>query len=126
MAQGVRGLSKIAVGQILKENPTISTLEELCAFWGINIEEIPEDLKKYTTMRINRNITKLRVKLKNEMLAAHEFKQHEMLYKLIASDDEIKRLKAGEKTQVVNNNNMKPTIQVKSDDPDILNKLTEL
>jgi len=106
----------------LVRNPTISSLEELLAVKGINKEDVdPQELEAARVM-IERNRIRLQVLLKQSLYLKQDNKSKEMLYKMICDTDELKRF--GIKDGGDSSKNM--TIEIKSADPDILDKVKDL
>lgn len=116
-------MSKRMVKEQLILTPTISSIDEFLAIKGFKREEVnPEDLKAAEEL-IYRNRLRLQVILKQELYSKTDLKSREQLYKMICDPSELQRfgIKANE-----TNVNVTPTIEIKSADPDITEKLKNL
>lgn len=120
---GRKTLNDRNVKAILLENPTISSLDELCAVWGCVKDELEEEDAAYAQMMIDRNILRMKVLLKNSLYKQNTRASHETLFKLIGNDDDLKRFGINTKSSVTT---IAPVIEIKSADPDILDKLKNL
>ena len=119
--------SKLKVRQVkecLMREPTISSIEEMCAVLNVDINRIPEEDYKAAAWLIERNRLRLQVSLKNELYRKTDQKAKELLYKMICSPDDLKRW--GVRLEGSTTNNITPTIVLKSEDPDILDKVKQL
>lgn len=114
-------LAKRTVREVLSLNPTITTLDELLAVKAIRREDVPQEDLDFASMLIERNRLRQQVMLKQELYRKTDNKSKEMLYKMICDAEELKRF--GIQSKEVGKN---MTIQIKSADPDILDKLKEL
>lgn len=111
------------VKECLVRNPVISSVEEMCAVLNVDMDKVnPSDLEAAKKV-IERNRLRLQVNLKTELYAGNQ-KSKELLYKMVCLPDELPRF--GIKAEGSTTNNITPTIVVKSDDPDILDKIQKL
>lgn len=112
------------VKECLVKEPVISSLEEMCAVLNVDIYKLtPSEIEEARRI-IERNKLRLQVNLKRELYAKSDQKSKEVLYKMICDVEELKRW--GIKTYADTTNNITPTIVLKSDDPDILDKVKQL
>ena len=112
------------VKELLMREPVISSVEEVCAVLNVDMEKCDPDEIATARKIIERNKLRLQVNLKRDLYAKSDQKSKETLYKMICDLDELKRW--GIKTDGGTTNNITPTIVVKSDDPDILDKVRQL
>lgn len=105
----------------LQHYPSITTLEEMCAILNIDIKALPKADFDNATWLIERNRLRTVVALKEKLRASSKTEQ---LYKMICDESELKRwgVKIGDQTTV----NTGHTIEIKSADPDIIDKIKEL
>lgn len=116
-------LKDMKIKQILLNNPTVTSFEELVAILDMPLDDISEETRKRAEYFINRNRLRLQVALKQELYTKQDNKSREQLYKMICSEDELKRF--GLKT-ADQNININPEITIKSSDPEMLDKLNNL
>lgn len=112
------------VKECLVKEPVISSVEEMCAVLNVDIDKCDPEEIKVARKIIERNKLRLQVNLKRDLYAKSDNKSKETLYKMICDLEELKRW--GIKSSVETTNNITPTIVVKSDDPDILDKVKKL
>lgn len=112
------------VKECLLREPTISSLEEMCAVLNVDRSKLHKDEVDAAVKLIERNRLRMCVQLKNELYRKNDQKAKELLYKMICDVDELKRW--GVKTEGNTTNNINPTIVVKSEDPNILDKVQKL
>ena len=112
------------VKECLVREPVISSVEEMCAVLNVDIDRCdPKEIEAARKI-IERNKLRLQVNLKRDLYAKSDNKSKETLYKMICDVEELRRW--GVKTDAGTTNNINPTIVVKSDDPDILDKIKQL
>lgn len=104
-------------------NPTITTVEELCAMMGVHIEQVKKSEIEHAKYLIERNRLRLQVTFKQQLYKSKNQKDRELLYKLMANGEELQNL--GINTKEVNVNST-PTIEIKCADPDIISKIKAL
>jgi hypothetical protein len=73
-------------------------------------------------VQIERNRLRLQVQLKQELYSKNDQKSKELLYKMICDTNELKRF--GVKESGSDSKSM--TIEIKSADPDVIDKVKEL
>lgn len=111
------------VKEELARNPTISSLEEMLAVKGIDAKDVdPKELEAAKVM-IERNRIRLQVLLKQSLYLKQDNKSKEILYKMICDPEELKRFGIKDKDLDVTKN---MTIEIKSADPDIIDKVKDL
>lgn len=122
--KGVKTLRDRVIRKILQENPTVTSLEEMCAIWDCEVSTLDDDDREYAEKMINRNILRLKVLLKQALYAANNRQAQETLYRLIGDDDDLKRLGSNVNTKITQNG--KTIIEIKSASPETQNKLKNL
>ena len=111
------------VKEELARNPTISSLEEMLAVKGIDAEDVdPKELEAAKVM-IERNRIRLQVLLKQSLYLKQDNKSKEILYKMICDPEELKRFGIKDKDLDITKS---MTIEIKSADPDIIDKVKGL
>lgn len=103
-------------------NPTISTLDELLAIKGIERKNVSKEELDAAEVVIERNRLRLQVALKQELYQKTDNKSKELLYKMICDTNELKRF--GVKEAEGDKKSM--TIEIKSADPSVIDKVKEL
>lgn len=103
-------------------NPTISTLDELLAIKGIERKNVSKEELDAAEVMIERNRLRLQVTLKQELYQKADNKSKELLYKMICDTNELKRF--GVKEAEGDKKSM--TIEIKSADPSVIDKVKEL
>lgn len=103
-------------------NPTISTLDELLALKGIERKNVSKEELEAAEVMIERNRLRLQVALKQELYMKNDNKSKELLYKMICDTNELKRF--GVKDGGEDKKSM--TIEIKSADPEVVDKVKEL
>lgn len=114
-------LKKRAVKECLLHYPSITNLEEMCAVLNIDKESISKEDYETATWLIERNRLRLQVRLKEVLMKKNKVEQ---VYKMICDESELKRW--GVKVSDVTNFNANPVIEIKSSDPDIIDKIKSL
>lgn len=122
--KGVKTLSDRIIRKILQENPTVTSLEEMCAIWDCEVSTLDDDDREYAEKMINRNILRLKVLLKQALYAANNRQAQETLYRLIGNEDDLKRLGSNVNTKITQNG--KTVIEIKSASPETQEKLKNL
>lgn len=115
-------LKSRVVKEELLRNPTISSLDELLALKGIERKNVKQEELDAAEVLIERNKLRMQVQLKQELYRKKDLKSKELLYKMICDPDELKRWginKEGDSRKSM-------TIQIKSADPDIVDKVKDL
>lgn len=112
------------VKELLTREPVISSVEEVCAVLNVDMDKCDPNEIAAARKVVERNKLRLQVNLKRDLYAKSDQKSKETLYKMICDLDELKRW--GIKSSVETTNNINPTIVVKSDDPDIIDKVKQL
>lgn len=112
------------VKELLTREPVISSVEEVCAVLNVDLDKCDPNEIAAARKVVERNKLRLQVNLKRDLYAKSDQKSKETLYKMICDLDELKRW--GIKSSVETTNNISPTIVVKSDDPDIIDKVKQL
>lgn len=102
--------------------PTISTLDELLALKGIERKNVSQKELDDAEVMIERNRLRLQVSLKEELFRKKDNKSKEVLYKMICDTTELKRF--GVKGEDGDKKSM--TIEIKSADPEVIDKVKEL
>lgn len=129
--QGIANLTESKILELIKEYPYINSFEELCEVRGCLPESISDEMREYAEKKLRFNIAKRKMELRKKLSEVIAAKGNESnikalitLYQLIASDDELRRLGVGNlgKKEISKKNE----ITIKSADPDMLNKLSEL
>lgn len=103
-------------------NPTISTLDELLALKGIERRNVSKEELEAAEIMIERNRLRMQVALKQELYMKKDNKSKELLYKMICDNSELKRF--GVRSEDGDKKSM--TIEIKSADPDVVDKVKEL
>lgn len=112
------------VKECLVREPVISSVEEMCAVLNVDMERCSQTELDAARKIIERNRLRLQVSLKRDLYRKDDQKSKEVLYKMVCDMDELKRW--GVKMDGNTTNNITPTIVVKSDDPDIIDKVKQL
>ena len=107
----------------IEKNPTIVSFIELCAIKSINPEKVPSDIKLFANQLIAMNITRMKTKIKNQLLQQGTKNSLEMLYKLLGNESELSRLQGRIDQDPTDD---KPVIQITTKDDDMQNKLDQL
>lgn len=111
------------VKEALVQYPTISTIDELLALKGIEKKNVSQAELDAAQVMIERNRLRLQVSLKEELYRKQDNKSKEVLYKMICDPGELKRFGVkGEDGEMGKN----MTIEIKSADPTVIDKLKEL
>lgn len=110
------------VKETLVMYPTISTLDELLAIKGIERKNVAQAELDAAEVMIERNRLRLQVTLKQELNKKSDNKSKELLYKMICDKSELKRF--GVKESGSDSKSM--TIEIKSADPNMIDKVKEL
>lgn len=116
-------LSPRMVKEILAQNPTISTIEELCAVKNCFTTDVPKDNLEEAKKLVERNRLRMTVILKQDLYCRNDQKSKELLYRMMCTDEEIQRFGVKSKESVTNIN---PVIEIKSADPNIIDKLNNI
>lgn len=111
------------VKEALVQYPTISSLDELLALKGIERKNVTQAELDAAEVMIERNRLRLQVSLKEELYRKQDNKSKEVLYKMICDPGELKRWGIQDKDGDSNKN---MTIEIKSADPTVIDKLKEL
>lgn len=127
---GVANLKETTINKLLEEHPFINSFEELCEVRGCVPEAVSDEMRGYAEKKIKFNLAhrkmELRKQLKEATIKGNEgnIKALITLYQLIASDDELRRLGTANvgKKEVSKKN----TITIKSADPDMIQKLSDI
>ena len=110
------------VKETLVMYPTISTLDELLAVKGIERKNVSKEELDAAEVMIERNRLRMQVDLKQGLLKKGDNKSKELLYKMICDDVDLKRF--GVKGEGDGRKSM--TIEIKSADPEVVDKVKEL
>ena len=102
--------------------PTISSLDELLAIKGIERKNVSKDELDAAEIMIERNRLRLQVSLKQELYQKADHKSKELLYKMVCDTNELKRFGVKE----VDGDKKSMTIEIKSADPNVIDKVKEL
>lgn len=129
--KGIANLTEAKIIELINEYPYINSFEELCEVRGCLPEAISDEMREYAEKKLRFNLAKRKMELRKQLKDVIATKGNESnikalitLYQLIASDDELRRLGVGNlgKKEL----SKKSEITIKSADPDILNKLSDL
>lgn len=111
------------VKECIARNPTISSIEELCAILNVDQNKVDSDQLKAAKAAIERNRLRMQVLLKQELYVSKDKKSHELLFKMICDKDELGRFGVKADGSTVNVN---PVVEIKAADPDIVKKVKQL
>lgn len=111
------------VKETLLMYPTISNLDELLALKGIERKNVSKAELDAAEVLIERNRIRLQVALKQDLYMKNDNKSKELLYKMICDKDELKRWGIQDKDGSSGKN---MTIEIKSADPNIVDKVKDL
>lgn len=115
-------LKSRVVKEALVMYPTISTLDELLALKGIERKNVSQQELDAAEVMIERNRLRLQVSLKQELYQKNDQKSKELLYKMICDTSELKRFGVKE----TGSDSKSMTIEIKSADPGVIDKVKEL
>ena len=114
------------VKECLMHYPSITTLEEMGAILNVDIHAISKDDFDNASWLIERNRLRMQVSIKQDLFnkSKNDGRAKEQLYKMICDESELKRwgIKTADQTII----NSTPTIEIKSADPDIIDKVKNL
>lgn len=131
VGHGIPNLSERTIIKLLADNPYINSFEEMCEVRGCMPESVSDEMKAYAEKKIKYNLAQKKMELRKQLKEAASkgnegnIKALITLYQLIASDDELRRLgtaNMGKKEIGVK----KSEITIKSADPDMVNKLSDI
>lgn len=111
------------VKEELVKNPTISTIDEMLALKGICKEDVCKEELEAAEELIKRNRLRLQVMIKQELYRKKDNKSKELLLKLICDPDELKRWGIKDLKDA---DGKSMTIEIKSADPDMVDKVKDL
>ena len=111
------------VKECIVRNPTISSIEELCAIMNVDQSRVEAEALKAAKAAIERNRLRMQVLLKQELYVSKDKKSHELLFKMICDKDELGRFGVKTDGSTVN---VSPVVEIKAADPDILDKVKQL
>lgn len=114
------------VKECLMHYPSVTDIKEMGAILNVDVTAIPKQQYDEAVWLIERNRLRMQVSIKQDLFnkSKNDGRAKEQLYKMICDESELKRwgIKTADQTII----NSTPTIEIKSADPDIIDKVKNL